>query len=99
MSSRRLLILLRFLDDESPFKQAYFADFPEQYDWPRDHQLSTLTLNEIKAMRGDLWAYLGNERLTYKPVLSPSAQREVDEKRQAMRAGHDSIIAQLGGEN
>jgi hypothetical protein len=98
LSSRRLLVLLRYLPDDSPFKVAYFRDWPDEYDWPREDHLTTGVWNEIKAMRGDLWAFLGKERLAFRPVLTPSAQREQDKKRQLQRAGHDSIIAQIGGE-
>jgi len=97
MSSRRLLILLRYLPNTSPFKVAYFADFPEEYDWPLEQQLSAWTLNAINAFRSDVWTLSGQGGLTYQAVLSPSAQREQDEKCQQMREGHDSIIAQIGG--
>jgi hypothetical protein len=92
MSSRRLLILIRHLPDDSAFKLAFFDD------WPRKDYLTTGVWNEIKAMRGDLYAILDKSHMSFRPVLPPSAQREQDEKRNLMRAGHDSIIAQIGGE-
>jgi hypothetical protein len=99
MSSRRLLVLLKYLDDESPFKKAYFNDWPDQYDWPLEHHLTTGVWNEIKAMRGDLWAFLGNERLSFKPALPPSAARKKADEEALARAAHDDVIAQLRGEN
>lgn len=92
MSSRRLLVILKHLPDTSPFKVAYSED------WPLEHHLTTGVWNEIKAMRGDLWAFLGHERLAFKPVLPPSAARDVEAKRQQMRAGHDDVIAQIRGD-
>ena len=97
LSSRRLLILLRYLKNDSPFKEAYLRDFPEQYDWPLEDLLTTGMWNEIKAMRSDLWAFLGQEHLPFKPVLPPSAARQKTEQESAARAAHDDLIAQLGG--
>jgi hypothetical protein len=92
MSSRRLLILIKHLPEDSAFKVAY------RDDWPlRDH-LTTGVWNEIKAMRGDLWAFLGQERLTFKPVLPPSSERERAQNQAESRKAHDDVIAQLKGE-
>lgn len=91
MSSRRLLILLEHLPDDSAFKMAL------NQDWPRTDQLATGMWNEIKAMRGDLWAFLGHEHLPFRPVLSPAAQRDQDTKQARYRAAHDEVIAQLRG--
>lgn len=92
MSSRRLLLVLKHLPDDSPFKIAYLDD------WPLEHHLTTGVWNEIKAMRADLWAFLGREHLSYKPVLPPSAERAKAEKRAVMRAVHDDVMAQLRGQ-
>lgn len=89
MSSRRLLALLKHLPEKS-------FQLPDS-DWPLSQHLAAGQWNETKAMRADLWAFLGNERLSYQPVLPPSAQRARDEEYAAARAGHDFIIAQLGG--
>lgn len=93
MSSRRLLLLLRYLPDDSPFKIAY-----RDGDWPLQDHLTTGVWNEIKAMRGDLWAFLGKERLPFRPILPPSTERAEAEKLKASRAAHDNLIAQLRGE-
>lgn len=98
MSSRRLLVVLENLSDKSPFKKAFFRDFPDQFDWPREDHLRTGLWNEIKAMRGDLWAFLGNEQMPFKPVLPPSGRREADKQIQDARKHHDRLIAQLGGQ-
>jgi hypothetical protein len=86
-------VILKHLPDKSPFKVAYSED------WPLEHQLTTGVWNEIKAMRGDLWAYLGHERLPFKPVLTPSAAREKEQRLSVSRAAHDDVIAQLRGQN
>ena len=92
MSSRRLLILLEHLPEDSAFKIAY-----REGDWPLQSQLATGTLNEIKAMRSDLYALIGKEHFAFKPILSPSAQRAKDAKTARIRAVHDEVIAQLRG--
>jgi len=91
MSSRRLLVLLKHLPDDSAFKRA-------AADWPLNAQLSAGMWNEIKAMRGDLWAFLGHERMPYKPVLSPAALEQKRREVKKSRELHDSIVARLKGE-
>jgi len=91
MSSRRLLVLLKHLPDDSAFKRAIS-------DWPLQAQLSVGTWNEIKAMRGDLWAFLGHERMPFKPILSPAAIKQRREEVKRSRDLHDSIISRLKGE-
>lgn len=54
-------------------------------------------INEIKAMRGDLWALIGHEQMAYKPILPPSSQRLEEAKRAETRAVHDQIVAQMRG--
>lgn len=92
MSTRRLWILLKNLPGDSAFKTAH----PEG-NWTLEAEVTTGAWNEIKAMRGDLWAFLRNEALPFHPVLSPSARRQQEAKRQQMRAMHDEIVAQAGG--
>ena len=98
MSSRRLLVILRYLPRESPFKIAYFDDFPEQYDWPVEHQLGAWTVNAINAFRSDVWTLSGQGNLRYQPVLSPSETREKAEQEALSRAAHDDLMTQLRGE-
>lgn len=85
-------MLLRGLPENSSFKTAMRGG-----DWTLQELLETGTLNEIKAMRGDLWALIGHERLAFNPILPPSAARARDEKRALVRAVHDELIAQLRG--
>lgn len=94
ISDRRLLVLLRYLPEDSAFKSVM-----REHDWPLQEHLQTGTLNEIKAMRGDLWALLGHELLPFNPVLPPSSKRARDAKRAMVRAVHDDVIAQLRGRN
>lgn len=91
MSSRRLLALIKRLPHDGAFKTA-LSD-----DWPLQAQLTTGVWNEIKAMRSDLYALIAQEKMTYKPVLPPSAQREQAEKRSKIRSAHDETLAQLRG--
>lgn len=91
MSSRRLLVILRHLPDDSPFKMAY------NDDWPLSTRVAVGQWNETQAMRGDLWALIGQEAFSYRPILWPSAAREQEENRQQVRAAHDEILGQLRG--
>jgi hypothetical protein len=92
ISSRRLLVLIQHLPESSAFKTAY-----RDGDWSLQSTLTTGMWNEIKAMRGDLWAFLGHEHLSFHPVLPPSALQQQEEKRAQVRAAHDGIMAQLRG--
>ena len=92
MSDRRLLVLIKHLPEDSAFKLAFRG-----YDWPLEAKLATGAWNEIKAMRGDLWALIGNERLPFQPILSPSDQKAQEDKLAQTRAAHDDIMAQLRG--
>ncbi|TDH48488.1 hypothetical protein E2F47_23515 [Mycobacterium eburneum] len=94
MSSRRLLVLIRYLPESSAFKTAL-----RDGDWSLQEQLVTGALNELKAMRGDLWALIGHERLSFSPVQSPSMARAAQAKRDVLRAIHDDISDQLHGRN
>ncbi len=87
-----MLALIRHLPPDSAFKTAC-----SDYDWPLQAHLATGTWNEIKAMRGDLWALIGQSRMTFKPILPPSAERAQEAKRAQIRAAHDDVIAQLRG--
>ncbi|MEZ0366812.1 hypothetical protein ACAG26_24365 [Mycobacterium sp. pUA109] len=91
MSDRRLLALINALPEDSAYKTA------RREDWGLAEQISTGVLNELKAMRGDLWALIGHERLPFKPVLTPGAQRQQRAKRDAIRAVHDDISDRLHG--
>jgi hypothetical protein len=100
MSSRRLLLLIKRLPEDGAFKTAWNERLPEDgaaWNWPLLAQLTAGAWNEIKAMRGDLWAFLGQETLTYKPVLQPSAVLEQEAETKAMRDMHDETMAQLRG--
>lgn len=92
------MILLKYLDDESPFKKAYFRDWPDQYDWPFEHQLAAWAVNAINAFRSDVWTLSGQGNLRYQPVVSPSEAREKAKQEALARAAHDDVIAQLRGE-
>ena len=67
-------------------------------DWPLSDHLLAAIVNELKAMRGDLWALLGKEKMAYKPILPPSSVRLEDAKRAETRAMHDQIVAQMRGQ-
>lgn len=87
-----MLALIRHLPAAGAFKTAY-----NDYDWPLDAHIATGTWNEIKALRSDIWAFIGQETLAFNPVLPPSAEREQARKRADARAAHDDLIAQLRG--
>lgn len=87
-----MLVLIRYLPESSALKTAM-----REGDWPLQAHLTVGALNEIKAMRGDLWALIGHEHLPFTPVLSPSATRVRDRKRSISRAVHDDISARLHG--
>lgn len=93
MSSRRLLALIRNLPADSAFKTAAV-----DYDWPLQAQLTTAVVNEVKALRGDMWAMIGHESLAFKPILPPSAERAKAEERALIRSVHDQTIAQMRGQ-
>lgn len=88
MSSRRLLVLLQHLPEESAFKTAL-----RDGEWPRQDVLLAALYNELHAMRGDGYG----EGFSYRPVLSPSMERAKNEKRSIVREAHDNVIAQLRG--
>lgn len=92
MSSRRLLALIRHLPADGAFKTAYSDN-----DWPLQAHLTAGVLNATNALRSDIWAFIGKEHLSYKPVLPPSAQRAQEQKRAEARAAHDELMAQLRG--
>lgn len=92
MSSRRLLVLVTKLPETSAFKTA-----AREHDWPLQAQLQTATVNEIKALRGDMWALIGHESMAFKPILSPAAEHAKAAERAHTRAVHDDINAQLRG--
>jgi hypothetical protein len=89
LSSRTVLSLVSQLSEQSSFRLAH--------DWPLQGHLMAALINEIRAMRGDLWALIGKEQMTYKPLLPPSSQRLEDAKRAETRAVHDQIVAQMRG--
>ena len=45
-----------------------------------------------------LWAFLGQEVLSFKPVLTPAGEWERDRQQALSRAAHDDLIAQLRDE-
>lgn len=85
-------LLIEKLPEDSPFKLAW-----NERDWPQPVEASVGVWNEIKAMRGDLWALLKDEYLPFVPVLKPSEQRVEDDQLDVMREGHDSITSLLRG--
>ena len=84
-----MLALIKHLPADGAFKTAR--------DWPLSAHLATGMWNEIKALRSDIWAFIGHESLSYKPVLPPSAEHAQEEKRAQARAAHDELLAQLRG--
>lgn len=86
MSSRRLLVLVKNLPEESAFKTSFNGG-----DWPIVAQLVTGLWNEVKAARSEAF------HVPFRPVLSPSAQREKAAKVAVIRAAHDDVMAQLRG--
>lgn len=109
VSDRRMLVLLKKLPEDSAFKTAFRKGWPLpqttrmtaeawdefvaflDWDWPLRDELIGGLWNEVKALRTLAF------HDPYKPILSPSAQRERDAKRQTMRAAHDDVMAQLRG--
>ena len=89
VSSRTVINRVENLSDTSSFRLAQ--------DWRLTDHLLAAIVNEIKAMRGDLWALLGKEQMTYKPILPPSSVRIEEAKRAETRAVHDQIVAQMRG--
>ena len=85
-------MLIKNLPRDSAFQIAASG-----FDWPLEAHLAAGAWNEIQAMRGDLWALIGHERMSFKPVLPPSAERAQTEKRSQIRAAHDEVMAQLHG--
>lgn len=84
-----MLARIEQLSEHSSFRLAQ--------DWPLECHLLTAIVNELKAMRGDLWALLGKERLPFKPLLPPSSQRMEEARRSEVRAVHDQMMAQMRG--
>jgi hypothetical protein len=89
MSSRRLLVLIERLPEKGAFKTAI-----RDGEWTLQEQLLTAVFNQIHAMRGDAYG----EGFLFRPILSPSMQRQKDDELAAARAAHDDVIAQLRGE-
>jgi hypothetical protein len=92
MSSRRLFALIKHLPDDSAFKTA-----ARDGDWKPEIQLAAAMVNAAMGIRSDLYAILDKSSFKFKPILSPSVERAQAEKRAAIRAGHDDVIAQLRG--
>lgn len=88
-----MLALIKHLPADGAFKTAC-----NDHDWPLLAHLVTGAWNEVKGLRGDVWAFIGHEQFSYKPVLPPSAERAQEEKRAQARAAHDELLAQLRGE-
>lgn len=105
-----MLVLLKKLPEDSAFKTEFrkgwwlppttrmtaeawdvFAAFFD-WDWPLQAQLTGGLWNEVKALRSLAF------HDPYKPVLSPSAQRQRDAKQTAIRAAHDDVMSQLRGQ-
>lgn len=85
-----MLTRIAGLPDTSAFRMAQ--------DWPLLGHLLAGVVNEIRAMRGDLYAIHRNERMSFQMMLPPSAQRAEQAKRVKSRADHADIIARLRGE-
>lgn len=91
MSSRRLLVLLRFLPDDSEFKKAL-----RDGDWSHQQYLDAGLLNEIRLLRVDQ-AALSGQSMDYSLLESPAQieQRERDAER--YRNVRTDILRQLHG--
>jgi hypothetical protein len=61
-------------------------------DWPLVAHLMCGVLNELKALRADMFGH------SFAPVLPPSTQHALDQKRAQIRAAHDDVVAQLRGQ-
>jgi hypothetical protein len=86
-----MLLLIRNLPSDSAFQAAY------RDDWALQEQLSTGILNEIKAMRGDLWALIGHQHLPFKPVLPPGSERAQAARTRIVRTAHDELVKMMRG--
>ena len=85
------MILLKDLDEDSAFKNAY------REDWPESKYLEVGVLNELRLIRADQAALHANEKMEPMLIKSPAQARAEavdDERRLAIRAG---IMAQLQG--
>lgn len=66
-------------------------------DWELRDQLIAADLNAVMALRSDIWAAAFRQKLPFKPVMSPSADRRQKAKGEAIKSLHDSILDQLRG--
>ena len=85
------MVLLKDLDEDSAFKNAY------REDWPESKYLEVGVINELRLIRADQAAMHANEKMEPMLIKSPAQTRaeEFDnERRLAIRAG---IMAQLQG--
>ena len=89
ISSRRMLVLIRKLPVDSAFKTAL------RDDWNIDQHLSAAAVNELRAMRADLWMIHRQATLPFRPVESPQARQKREQKRAGMRALHDHLIGMM----
>src|SRR6185312_9904150 len=91
LSSRRLLVVLRRLPEDSEFKTAL-----RDGDWDSETYIKAGILNELRIARVDNAAMNGHKM---EPVLlrSPRQIVEDDQIRQAREAARDRIRAQLHG--
>lgn len=93
MSSRRLLVLLDHLPEDSAFKTAI-----REGDWSFEQYISVGILNEIRLLRTDQAAINGH-KMDSALIESPAQmerKQEIGRRNEALRAG---ILAQLNGEN
>jgi hypothetical protein len=90
MSSRRLLVLVSALPDDSAFAQAV-----RQGDWSTEEYLRAATVNELRSLRVDQ-ASLQGQKMDMTFVESPrqveDREDDADEKRQI----RSEILRQLG---
>lgn len=84
-----MLLLIRKLPVDSAFKCAL------REDWNVDQYLSAAAVNEIRAMRSDLWMIHRQATLPFKPIESPQARLKREKKRAGMRALHDHLIGMM----
>lgn len=91
ISNRRMLLLIRKLPVDSAFKTALRGD------WNIDQYLSAATVNELRAMRADLWMIHRKAALAYEWVESPRVQQQREKERAKVRAAHDHIGGMLRG--
>lgn len=93
MSSRRLLVILECLDDDSAYMKAR-----RDGDWSDEEYLRAALINEVKLLRVDQAAINGDkmEAVLLDSPAQLEAKAELEAEHNAQRAG---ILAQLHGQD